>query len=100
MSKQRSRLYRVVRFLLKIPWWAGENPFFSFLVLLLFALFISAVVFYHYVFLPGGKEVESEVVETRFDEPKLQEIIQTWQEQEEKFNQAGMLQVRNIFIPS
>ncbi|MBI2098652.1 MAG: hypothetical protein HYT49_03345 [Candidatus Wildermuthbacteria bacterium] len=96
---QSSQLDNVVRFLLKIPRWAGEKPFFGFLILLLFALVISAAVFYQYVFLLQNAEAQNEIVQTRFDEQALQQIIQIWQEREQKFNQAGTLQSRNIFVP-
>ncbi len=100
MKIQRSQFHRVFRFLLKIPRWTGENPFLGFLVLLIFSLFISGAVFYQYVFLLENAEAENEIVQTRFDERALQQVIQIWQEREQKFDQAGTLQPRDIFVPS
>ncbi len=78
----------------------GENPFLGFLALLFFALLVSSGVFYHYVFVAGDADATSEIVQTRFDQRALEQITQTWQKREEKFNQAGKDQTRNIFVPS
>lgn len=97
---RKFRFNKVIHFPLGVPQWMGENPFLGFLVLLSFALLISSIVFYRYVFLERDAGTSSEIVQIRFDQQTLQRVIQTWQEHEEKFNQAGKGLERNIFAPS
>jgi hypothetical protein len=94
---QRFLLDTVLRFLLRAPRRLGENPFAGFLILLCLALLISSLVFWRYVFVARNEEVGGEITQVRFDQRKLQQIIQTWEERAEKFDQAGTIQLRDIF---
>lgn len=77
----------------------GENPFFSFLILLFFGLLISSAVFYQTVLRTNNRNAGDEVAQIRIDQTGLQGILQTWQEREERFDEAGKVRVRNIFVP-
>jgi hypothetical protein len=94
---QRPLINTIARFLLRSPRWIGENPFVGFFILLLVALLISSLVFYRYVFLARSEDVGSEITQIRFDQQTLQQVIQAWQERDEKFTEAGTLVIRNIF---
>ena len=94
---QRFHFDPILRFLFRSPRWLGENPFIGFLILLCLALLISSAVFYRYVFMARSEDVEGEVTQVSLNQEKLQGIIQTWQERTEKFNQAGTIQMRDIF---
>ena len=96
MSK-RFHLDKILRFLLRSPRWAGESPFIGFLLLLCLALFLSAFVFYRYVFVVRKVDVSSEVRQVRLDQQKLEQVIKAWQERKVKFEQAESGRARNIF---
>ena len=85
------------RFFARAPRWMGENPFLGFLFLLVVALLISSFVFYQYVFVARNVDARDNIVTVRLNQQTLQEVIQVWQERVEKFNQAGIVEVRNIF---
>lgn len=87
----------ILRFFLRSPRWVGESPFIGFLLLLCLALFLSAFVFYRYVFAARNVDVRSDVIQVRLDQPRLQEVIQAWQEREAKFNQIEATKIRDIF---
>lgn len=97
---QRFRFDIIVRFLLGFPRWMGENPFLGFLILLSIALLMSSLVFYQYVFVARDADIKNEIVQIRFDQQAFQELLGTWQKRKEKFNQADVLEVKNIFAPS
>ncbi|HEY4510139.1 MAG TPA: hypothetical protein VJC15_04095 [Candidatus Paceibacterota bacterium] len=94
---QRFHFDTVLRFVSRSPRWIGENPFLGFLALLCLALLISSIVFYRYVFVARNEDVGGEITQIRLGQEKLQQVIQTWQERAEKFDQAGTTQVRDIF---
>jgi len=94
---QRFHFDAILRFLLQTPRRMGENPFVGFSILLCLALLISSLVFYRYVFLARSEDVGSEITQIRFDQQTLQQVIQAWQERDEKFTEAGTLVIRNIF---
>ena len=94
---QRSLIDTILRFLLRSPRRMGENPFVGFLILLCLALLISSLVFYRYVFMARNEDVGSEITRVSLDQQKLQQVIQSWQERAEKFDQAGTIQVKDIF---
>lgn len=94
---QRFHFHTILRFLVRSPRWTGENPFIGFSILLCLALLVSSLVFYRYVFEARNKDVGGEITQVRFDQQKLQQIIQMWEERSEKFDQAGTTQMRDIF---
>ena len=96
---RRSVLDNISRFLRHAPRWLGENPFIGFSILLCLALLISSLVFWRYVFVPRSEDVVVEITQFGLDQKKLQQVIQSWQEREEKFDQAGSVYIRNIFEP-
>lgn len=98
--RKRFHLDVVVRSVLDVPRWIGENPFLGFLILLLLALLISSFVFYRYVISARGQETKIEIVQTRFDKQAFERLLQTWQEHEKKFQEAETIRPRNIFVPS
>ena len=92
-----SRFIIGIRFLSRIPRWIGEHPFLGFLALLFAALLISSGVFYQYVLRPA--DIPEEAAQVRFDNQSFQRVISTWQELEEKFEQANSLKPKDIFAP-
>ncbi len=96
---QRFHLNTIIRSVLDIPRWIGENPFLGFLILLSLALLISSFIFYRYVFSVRSGGAEIEIVQTRFDQQAFERVLQIWQERKEKFNEAGVIRARNIFVP-
>ena len=94
---RRSVLDNISRFLRHAPRRLGENPFIGFSILLCLALLISSLVFWRYVFVPRSEDVVVEITQFGLDQKKLQQVIQSWQEREEKFDQAGSVYIRNVF---
>lgn len=88
----------ILRFLLRSPRWIGESPFVGFLFLLCVALFLAGFVFYRYVFIVRNADVGSDIRHVRLDQQKLQQVVQSWNERQEKFNQAESDLVKNIFV--
>ena len=96
---QRPLLDTILRFVLRSPRLMGENPFLGFFILLCLALLISSLVFYRYVFVARNEHVGGEITQVRLEQQKLERLIRAWQERDEKFNQAGTTQMRDIFAP-
>ena len=96
---KRFHFEHIIHFVLRVPRWMGEKPFFGFLILLFLALSISSIVFYRTVLDVRTMDGEGEIEQIRIDQRTFQGILQTWQEREEKFNEAGNVRVRNIFAP-
>ena len=96
---QRFRFDNIIHFVLYALRWMGEKPFFGFLILLFLALSISSIVLYRTVLDVRIMDGEGEVMQIRIDQRTFQGILQTWQERGEKFNEAGNVRVRNIFVP-
>ena len=94
---QRFHFDTVLRFVSRSPRWIGENPFLGFLALLCLALLISSIVFYRYVFVARNEDVGGEITQVRLDQEKLEQVIQAWRERTEKFDQAGTIQMRDMF---
>jgi len=90
---------RIKKILLQIPRWVGENVFFGFIILLFFALIISAFVFYKYVFSARDADINTQIIQTKFQEQTFQKVLDIWEMRRVEFQNAGNETARNIFAP-
>jgi len=99
MTFEMPNIKRLQKKAASAPRWMGENAFFGFLLLLFVALVLSSAVFYRYVFLTRNAQVQADLTQVTFQEQTLKHIVETWQERDTRFGQAGKAPVRNIFAP-
>jgi len=102
MKMSRIKFNKIKVFFSKLPRILGEKAFLFFLALLFLALIFSGIVFYRYSFLIQNKKPEISQSEKpiQFKEKIYQDILQIWQEREERFNEAETKQYPDPFKES
>lgn len=83
----------------KIPWLIAEHAFLASLLLFLITLAMGGFLFYKYIILLE-QELQSEQADETFllREDIYQQVLERWQKDEEKFQQADSKQYPNPFV--
>lgn len=94
---KKINLKKLRYFLGKLPRILAEKPFLTFLVLLLFFLILSSLIFYKYSILSDKAKPEISEKPLAFNEKTYNDILQIWQERKEKFEAADKKEYPNLF---
>ncbi len=99
MKKSKTIKFKEIKvFLKKLPKKLAKKAFFTFLGLFLLSLIFSSLVFYNYSVVPKKKILESTKTELKFKSETYQEVLQTWQNREEQFEQTDVKQYPDLFV--
>ena len=83
----------------KIPWILAEHAFLASLILFLITLAIGGLLFYKYIILlEQGPQSEQTDQTFLLREDIYQQVLEHWQKDEEKFQQADSKQYPNPFM--
>lgn len=86
-----------LKFLARIPWLIAENVFLGFLAALFLVFIIAALVFCQYSVKPGNFKAETFKKSFLIKEEAYQKILKIWQENEQKFQEAGFKEYLDPF---
>lgn len=96
---KRIKLTKVKKFFERMPGVLAQNPFLTFLGLLLFALFLGGVIFYFYVILiesPSEMDLQTDTA-FKLDNDTYQKILNEWQMRDQRFSEIDSKQYPDIF---
>ncbi len=97
-KKDKKPLFRGVNKKLgKLTLRVVERPLLYSFVIFLIVLVIGGILFYQYVFLAQKKRTDQLTPPALLEEVTYQKILQAWQEQERKFNEADTKSYQNPF---
>ncbi|MDP2860091.1 MAG: hypothetical protein Q8N98_00050 [bacterium] len=82
-------------FLKRFPWTIGENVFPFFVVMIILAVVVGTLFFFKFQspVLPVSSELPV------LDEPRLEKILQNWQERRQKLEAADAADYPDLFSP-
>jgi len=87
-----------IKLILKnLPLFLGEHAFLTFLGLLVLALLFCSLIFYKYSFLAEKQQLEVFGEPFQFEEEAYRRVLDTWQEKEERFDQADLKEYPDLF---
>ena len=92
------KLKEVTVFFKKLPIALGKNAFLTFLGLFILALLFASLIFYiNYISI---KNIEPDIIqeEFQFDSESYQEVLQIWQEKEQRFKETDSKSYPNPFV--
>ena len=92
------KLKEIAVFFKKLPITLGKNAFLTFLGLFILALLFASLIFYtNYISI---KNIETDITqeEFKFDSESYQEVLQIWQEKEQRFKETDSKSYPNPFI--
>lgn len=100
MSKiKKIRLKEIKGFLKRLPIILGKNAFFTFLGLFVLSLILAFFVFQKYYLSITKVEPETTEEQFKFHSETYQEVIDVWQEKEERLKKTEVKQYPNPFLP-
>jgi len=93
---KKIKIGKLKEFLGKLPLVLAQHSFLTCLFLFFSALIFGGFLFYKYSFL--AQKVEPELLSTFLLKEKIyQDVLESWQRQEEKFNEADFKEYPNLF---
>lgn len=99
MSKvTKIKVKEIADFFKKLPFILGKNAFLSFLGLFILAILFASFIFYtNYIAI---KNIESDIIqqEFKFESESYQEILQIWQERENRLKETDFKSYPNPFV--
>ncbi len=99
MPKSEKTEFNKIRDLLKKWLFAlAENPFLTSLALILISLIIGSFIFYQYSILVEESSVTVLNKTPAPEEKSLKNVLEIWQERQNKFNEADLQQYPNPFL--
>ncbi len=97
MKIPKFKTEKTKKFLKKLPRILGEQSFLTFFGLLLIALILGGFIFYQYSFLVEKEKPEVSEEPLKFKEKIYQEVLETWQEKEKRFEEVNLKQYPDLF---
>jgi hypothetical protein len=97
LSIRSKKLKKIGNFLKKLPRTFCERAFLTSLILFTIAIILGALVFYKYSILVERVEPKSNQALLQFDENKMQDIVQAWQDRQKTFDDVNAKQYINPF---
>lgn len=95
---KKFKLKEITVFFQKLPLILGKNAFLTFLGLFVLALIFASFIFYiNYILI---KDIDFDVIqeEFKFDSQTYQEVLEIWQEKEQRFKETDSKIYPNPFI--
>jgi len=81
----------------KLPWKIANNLFVSFVVLIVLALLIGALIFFRFYVYSPQEEGESATPTFRFRSQIYQQVLDVWQEREKSLQETNSKQYPSLF---
>ena len=98
LKLKKFKLKEVKVFFQKLPLILGKNAFLTFLGLFILALIFASFMFYiNYILI---RDMDFDIIqkEFKFDSQAYQEILEIWQEKEQRFKETDSKSYPNPFI--
>ena len=99
MKIPKLKLKRVKYFLIKLPRYLAEKSFSVFIGLFILSLLFGVFVFHQYNISVREKEISMEGQPFQFKEDIYKDVLQTWEDQETRFQAADSKVYPNPFRP-
>ena len=93
---KKIKIYKIKAFLGKLPLILARHPFLTCLFLFILSLIIGGLLFYKYIIL--AQKIKPELLEISvLKENDYREVLEVWQRQEKKFNEADLKEYPDSF---
>jgi len=95
---KKFKLKEVMVFFQKLPFILGKNAFLTFLGLFILALIFASFIFYTNYIL--RKDIDLDIIqeEFKFDSQTYQEVLEVWQEKDQRFKETDSKNYPNPFV--
>lgn len=81
----------------RLIWILADKAFLTFLILFLIGLIFNGIIFYRYNILIKKAEIKTTEIPFQFKEKIFQDVLKTWQEKENRFNETETKQYPDPF---
>ncbi|MBU4351350.1 hypothetical protein L6250_00915 [Candidatus Parcubacteria bacterium] len=95
----KQKVKKGILFLKNFPWLIGENAFLFFVIMISIAILISAIFFVRYVALIDRYNKASPSQLPTLNEETLKDILETWQQRQNRLDNADNKAYPNFFLP-
>lgn len=97
MKIPKVKIKKIKERLKRLPRALAERAFLTFFGLFTVSLILGALIFFQYSFLIQEKEPQITEEPLQFKEKNYQDVLKTWQEREERFEEADLKEYLDPF---
>ena len=98
MPESKTKLNKIKKLLVKIPWLVARHAFFSCLVLFLLAVALGMLIFYKYSILSDSASFDNSELPYILDYKTYNNVLDSYKKENQKFEQADLKEYSNPFF--